>query len=139
MTKRTRKKPTAGRVECVLFVACDAVALDPNTHKATLYGIFDQIRGEKFPLKNQQFSVFGKLSGQGEHSLSMHLARTGVDTRELMKEKVDFSAGRTFTLNARFMNVEFPKPGEYKLSLRAGRKQLGNPLTIKAVRLPKKK
>ena len=123
-----------------LLVTCDAVSRDPNTSKASLYGVFDIIFGEKFPLHyGSAFAIFAQLSGTGRHAVAIELQSPGADPVELAQLPVVFKSGGRAVVQMTLVGVTFEKPGAYMFQLRSEGKLVGSPRTIQVKRKPRKK
>lgn len=130
-----RKAKTASRVESpnlVLLALCDAVSRDPNTGKATLYGIFDIVQIRDIGQQVPAFSVFIVLrSGKGSQVLKFELVDpTGKSIVVIETGPLDFSENARVHCAVQFAGIKFTMPGTHKLVVRAGRKRIGEPYLL---------
>ncbi len=116
-----------------MLAACDLVSRDPNTGKATLYGIFERITPEVFPTRGS-FWIYARFEGIGEHDVDLNIS----DQRGVMlmnqprRAHIKFSREGKAVLIVRIDEMPFSKPGEYTVEFKSGRKAIGRPLKIVA-------
>ena len=124
------------------FVTCDAIARDPNSGKATLYGVFNQVFAEKFPSGTVPFSLYASIAGgQGKHALAFEVLdpkgnRVLLEGEQDTTFSVDCDPSSGGELLARGA-ISFKTVGDYDFVIRSGRKRLAI-RTIKVVRRAQK-
>jgi len=122
--KKTKKKSRRGFLEGTLCLLCDSVAVDPNTKKPTLYGLFDHVWSDSFPLTYKRFSVYAKLRGKGNHAVSVGLQGPGRKITTLNESQLNLRSESIAVLQADIIGLELPSPGQYAVVVRAGRRTL---------------
>ena len=126
--KRTKTKP---RLDMLTFVACDAVSRDPATDKFSIYGLFDIVHGDKFPMTHKAFAVFAKMQGdKGKYPLVLKLVAPDGERTKLGKFEIDITKTGLAAIDIQLVGLQFPRPGKYQLMMQTGRRSLGNPITI---------
>ena len=125
MAKKKSRRIAPAPLKAVVFVACDSVSRDPNTDKATLYGLFDTVWASKFPCRSKPFALYAKLVGKGKHPISIHLIGPRGQTKKLGEAEIGIPPKATAVVQVELVGVEFERPGTYELLLRAGRKTVG--------------
>lgn len=137
MKKKTAPKrtKTKSRLDMLTFVACDAVSRDPTTDKCSIYGLFDIVYGDKFPLTHKAFAVFAKLQGdKGKYPLALKLVAPDGERTNLGKFEIDITKTGLAATEIQVVGLQFPQPGKYQLAMQTGRRTLGKPITIIAKR-----
>jgi len=122
--KKTRTKTTPPDVNT--FVLCDAISRDPNTGKATLYGLFSNIITSKLPSDPVTFGFYVSMGGgSGKQALTFQVVDP--DGERISESKSDISIdcepGTTIDLMGRTA-IPFKKLGKHEVVLRIGRKTL---------------
>ena len=126
MAKKKSRRTAATPLKAVVFVLCDSVSRDPNSSKPTLYGLFDIVWSPEFPFRAKSFALYAKLTGEGKHSISIHLVSPRGQSKKLGEAEVKIPPGANAVLQADLIGVEFKRPGTHKLLLRSGRKTVGS-------------
>jgi len=124
MAKKKSHRVAGESVEALVFLACDSVSRDPNTGKPSLYGLFDVIWSETFPLRFRPFSLYAKLVGKGKHGVSIHLIDPRGESTKLGETEISLQAKANAVLDAELVGVEFKRPGRHEFALRVGRRTL---------------
>jgi len=127
MPKKKKGKPrrvAPDSLEGVACLLCDAVSRDPNTGKHSLYGVFDLMWAERFPLRYGVFTLYAQLKGKGKHRVSIHLVDPTGESKKLGEIEPSVPTTGGFTLQAELAGVEFKRAGQYRLEVRSGRKTL---------------
>ena len=137
MKKKTSPKltKTKSRLDVLAFVACDAVSRDPATDKYTIYGLFDIVYSDKFPLTHKAFAVFAKMQGdKGKYPIALKLVAPDGECTKLGKFEIDIAKTGLATIDIQVIGLQFPRSGKYQLTMQTGRRYLGKPITIFAKR-----
>ena len=136
MAKKKNVRPTrqqlGGHIELLFLIACDATSRDPNTGKATLYGIFHAVTSAEFPIRFRPFALFGELRGEGQHPVDLYVVAPTGEARKIGELTIDCSPRSRATLDIQIAGFEFESPGEYVFQLRRGRRILKPTCTIEA-------
>lgn len=110
--------------ELVALLTCDATAADPSG-KTTLYGVFDLIWAQQYPVVHPQLSIFCKcfFSAAGEARLSIERPDGG----SLLALEPPIRAEAPGAVQAIYTiaGLQFPSEGEYKIRLAGPTGQLG--------------
>lgn len=147
MAKKTTKKATRKKssvpqsLEPVILTACDGVSRDPNTGKCSIYGIFDVVYSDSFPMTHKAFTVFGKFKAtKGKHKLTIKFITPEGESTEIGELEVVIKKPDGFlVLDGQIAGLQFPKAGEYRIALCEGRKALGLPIALMAKKISKQK
>lgn len=103
------------------MVLCDAIWQDPTTGKATLLGLFSEIRVREFPSRHPQLAVHVALTdGQGDVPVQVKLVDVDEELQPLfaMEGSLKFPHPQAIAqLNVHMRNVVFPQAGDYRLQL----------------------
>jgi len=149
MAAKGKKKHTsiAARVspQVQLVILCDAVARDPNSGKATLYGLFDSFVPRRFPA-TLNFAVYLKLvGGNGTNQIGLDFldaAGKSVLSGDKPKIAVDCRADRQAVVIVHLAALRIVKAGDFQLIVKCNNRRLGQPIQVivkKPPRTAKKK
>ena len=125
---KTKKKPVSLKV--IHLVVCDGVARDPNTGKATLYGLFDRLVIEKIPSSAGGFSVFAKLSGYGKYPIKVDLVRPNGSADSLLEATIDIPKSGYAHVHAIVTGIEMKQYGQHWIQVKSGRRKVGSPCPL---------
>ncbi len=102
------------------LLICDHVWRDPNNGKHSLLGTFSGLGSSAFPLVTNLAVYFAVTEGQGSLPVRMELVDVDEERPAVFDAEAVFEFSHlrqviegTFT----FANLEFPRPGEYRLKL----------------------
>ncbi len=129
---KTKKKPVS--LEVIHLVACDGVARDPNTGKATLYGLFDRLIVEKVPSPAGGFSVYAKLGGYGKYPISIDLVRPDGSADLLLEATIDIPKTGYAQVHAIIAGIEMKQYGRHWIQVKSGRRKVGSPYSLEIVK-----
>ena len=128
--KSTRKKVTSKRIilpkQCVILL-CDAVSIDPNSKKKTLYGLFESLQFSDFPQRSS-FWLFARLTGgQGEQGITCKMVtsrgKAVLPPMAVMPAKLVID--RPLDIIIQCVSVEFSAPGNYKVIVSSNDTRVG--------------
>ncbi len=123
---KAKKKGTQEPLRMVYMVPCDSVSKDPNTGKATLYGLFDKIWLENIPGVIPRFSVFAKLDGLGKFPVIVEVVDPKGKIIESSKLDLEVKKDGFAILHMDFGNVDVRKAGDVEIRIMSGRRMVGN-------------
>lgn len=103
------------RPELIALLTCDASATDPHG-KVTLYGLFDLVWGNTFPLRHPQLVVLLKCMFREAGEVQVVLERPDGDPLVALAPVRAQGPGNV-QLVFHLSNVEFPTPGMYHFRL----------------------
>lgn len=116
-------------MECTLAVVADAATRD-EAGKLILMGIFDQITADKFPYQHLQMFLAVRLSASPAEfgrNKDFEFAFVGPDGETLgggkskaQVPKPESGTRSNVEMLVRMVNVPFPKPGAYQISILVG-------------------
>lgn len=113
---------------CLALILADAIWMDPSTGKRTILGIFSSIVSPQFPAMQTLMAVHCALTdGYGKTSITIRLVDAEDEDEPLLEGTgdVEFEDPRAVVeMDFHFPGVTFPKPGEYRFQLFAGRELL---------------
>ena len=101
--------------DLVALLVCDATAVDPGG-KVTLYGVFDVICAERFPLRHPQFSVFCRCRFAAPGRAQLVVSAPDGSTLAALDPIEARTAGNTQAIY-NFTSFEFAAPGDYPIVL----------------------
>lgn len=139
--KASRRKAENGSAPSAVMVPCDAVSRDPNSGKATIYGVFDRIRGRSFPA-TASFHIFAKIFGKpGEYKFAVELSPASGKALRLGVEEMTFTIPSTgiLEIGVEMAKLPFLGPGKHQLALVVGRQRISQPYYINVVQEPESK
>jgi len=125
----TKGKAQSEPPKLQLLLLCDAISRDPNSNKATAYGIFDRVRGDSFPVR-VGFAMHAKFfGGRGKNKISIEIADS--KGKSLFKDKLptfelDCQPNVTIDIDARIEGVPFPASDVYSITAIADGRSLGD-------------
>lgn len=140
--KRPAKKKKAARkppLEVVLMASCDGVSRDPNVGKVSLYGLFDVIWNETFPLAFRPFTLFVQFAGNGDYPIAIELRKPDGTSDTIVKANITCQPEKYAVLEVGIAGLEFKKPGKYWLAITTRGRDVGRPKELYLKRKPKKK
>ena len=95
---------------------CDAVHIDPTTHKHYILGTFSNIRVKKFPAAHPRMFWFITVTdvSAGEHILKISMGLPMEESKTLVQHKFESkSPHHNINLINEIKNLPFPQPGSY--------------------------
>lgn len=111
------------------MVICDAIHQDPATRKCTLLGTFSTISASKFPVVHPGLAVHVAMTeGRGKTRIRLSLVSSDEEQRVLFTQEgvIQFADPRVVAeINFGIRNLEFPRPGEYRVQIHANDELLG--------------
>lgn len=136
--KTTRQKTKAKngrksvRPTLDLLVICDAISRDPNSGKATLYGVYSRISVPKLRVPIPEIQVYGRLrGGEGEFPLELRVRRPdGTEVKSENYVDIQCKPNRTIEVYSKFAGFSPNEVGLHQVIFRVGKRQLGKPYVI---------
>jgi len=128
MAKKKSSKPAAKTFPVVYVIAiCDAVARDPNSHKSTVYGIFDSLIAPKLPAE-VFFSVYVRIHGEpGVRKLQLKLLdEAGGVVKDAGGPEFEFDFGKqpVAEMSVRVVGLSLGR-GKYRIAVFCEKKNIG--------------
>ena len=103
------------------MLLCDQTIVEEGTHKRTLIGLFDRIKGSNFPTMHPSMSVyvqFREIEGIFDFVLELvDLSEGRSMNRAVVKEFRVQEKSRDCELVFNLMSVKFEHPGEYEFRI----------------------
>ena len=103
------------------MLLCDQTIVEEGTHKRTLIGLFDRIKGSNFPTTHPSMSVyvqFREIEGVFDFILELVDLSDGRSiNRAVVKEFRVQDKSRDCELVFNLMSVKFEHPGEYEFRI----------------------
>lgn len=110
------------------MVICDAIFRDPGSGKRTLLGCFSTIIAPKFPARQPLLALYIAVTdGRGRVPITLKLVDVDEDAPPIFEAEnvIEFTDPRVIMeLDLHIANAVFPKPGEYRLQLLAGKEPI---------------
>lgn len=139
MAKRALSaKVSKRRPRVSMIVACDSAARDPNSGKATLYGVFDVLYVKELPSK-VAFTAYCKIvDGNGRWLLGVNFFDPNGKTTALAMPtlEADCGDGKRSEMAIVGMPIEIKRLGRHKLRVVADGKPLDGELDVLVQLLP---
>ncbi len=97
-------------------IFCDDVRLEVG-NKLSLMGVFHQILVQHFPVTVMKFAVVSQWRGEGRHLSEVRILSEDRQQAVVLAEPSPFeiAAGGVANNISFFFNVEFPRPGLYRV------------------------
>ena len=103
------------------ILLCDQTIVEEGTHKRTLIGLFDRIKGNEFPTTHPSMSVyvqFREIEGIFDFTLELVDLTDGRSmNRAVIKEFRVQERSRDCELVFNLMSVKFERPGDYEFRI----------------------
>ena len=103
------------------MLLCDQTLVEEGTHKRTLIGLFDRIKGSEFPTTHPSMSVyvqFREIEGIFDFILELVDLTDGKSmNRAVIKEFRVQDKSRDCELVFNLMSVKFDHPGDYEFRI----------------------
>ena len=103
------------------MLLCDQTLVEEGTHKRTLIGLFDRIKGAEFPTAHPSMSVyvqFREIEGIFDFILELVDLTDGKSmNRAVIKEFRVQDKSRDCELVFNLMSVKFERPGDYEFRI----------------------
>ena len=103
------------------MLLCDQTLVEEGTHKRTLIGLFDRIKGSAFPTTHASMSVyvqFREIEGTFSFALELYdLTEGKIMNRSVIKDFVVQNKSRDCELVFNLLSVRFEHPGEYEFRI----------------------
>jgi len=111
------------------MLVCDQAIREAETHKVSLVGIFDQIRGAEFPLAwARPTAVYARVTdAEGHYQIRLELVRLE-DELSVGRVDVEMTVGDRMGFSELIFNLDrliFERPGRYEFRLFAGDRYVG--------------
>lgn len=124
------------------MLAADGLACDPNSGKATLYGVFDQVFAERFPTISPTFFLFIQLEGgDGNFSFRVQVRDPDNETFSIATETPGGLTSRpdlSMQVHVQVNPFTIAKPGIYKISAVVNETELSPQCEIRVRKKEKK-
>lgn len=103
------------------MLLCDHTILEDGTRKRSLIGIFDRIKGAKFPMVHQSMSIyvqFREIEGTFDFTLELYdLGENKAMNKAVMSAFKVQDRSRDCELVFNLMSVRFDHPGDYEFRI----------------------
>ena len=103
------------------MLLCDQTIVEEGTHKRTLIGLFDRIKGTEFPTTHPSMSIyvqFREIEGTFDFVLELFdLDQEKPMNRAMIKEFRVQDKSRDCELVFNLMSVKFDHPGDYEFRI----------------------
>lgn len=103
------------------MLLCDQTIVEEGTHKRTLIGLFDRIKGSNFPTTHPSMSIyvqFREIEGVFDFMLELVDLTQGKSlNRAVIKEFRVQDKSRDCELVFNLMSVKFENPGDYEFRI----------------------
>jgi hypothetical protein len=106
--------------EAAQLLFCDQVFVDPSSGKATLLGIFTELRPTRFPSPFRQFAVFTMLRGEpGENGTLRCVCVSASNGKILLQfeKNLIFGLQKAIPFVLQVGEFRFPEAGSYLFEL----------------------
>jgi hypothetical protein len=105
------------------MLLCDQTIVEENTHKRSLIGLFDRIKGEKFPLAHPGMSVyvqFREIEGVFDFTLELYdLDESKSMNRAVVRQYKIQDRSRDCELVFNLISAQFTHAGDYEFRIYA--------------------
>ncbi len=110
------EKGNEGKLRLAYTIFCDDVRLEVG-NKLSLMGVFHQILVQHFPVTVMKFAVVTQWRGEGRHLSEVRILTEDRQQAVVLAEPSPFDVASGGVANniSFFFNVEFPKPGTYRV------------------------
>ncbi len=116
------------QVKIVMMVTADYAAVEPQTGKLNVIGVFNRITAKSFPLTYHRMYIAVRLEAEMEDGSEPHqllITLAGEDGHEMLAIKGDFEMPKSsrgifpqLEIVCEFNQLKFPAAGDYRIYVR---------------------